>query len=106
MTGFDDPSFFGDRWAGVYDEDDEGSEPVAEVDFLASLARGGRVLEPAIGTGRVALPLAARGIAVEGVEASDKRAAKLRAKPGGGRRPFRADSADHVSVYRLSGGCP
>jgi len=98
MTGFDGPSFFGDRWAGVYDEDDEGSEPVAEVDFLASLARGGRVLELAIGTVGVALPLAARGIAVEGVEALDKMAAKLRAKPGGGRRPFRADSADHVSV--------
>jgi hypothetical protein len=81
------------------------SSPVAEVDFLASLARGGgRVL--AIGTGRVALPLAARGIAVEGVEASAKMAAKLRAKPGGDRRPFGADSADHVSVYRLSGGCP
>jgi hypothetical protein len=83
------------------------SSPVAEVDFLASLARsGGRVLELAIGTGRVALPLAARGIAAEGVEASDKMAAKLRAKPGGDRRPFGADSADHVSVYRLSGGCP
>jgi len=74
--------------------------------FLASLAHGGRVLELAIGTGRVALPLAARGIAVEGVEASYKMAAKLRAKPGAGRRPFGADSADHVSVYRLGGGCP
>src|SRR5229473_1203348 len=38
--------------------------------------------------------------------ASDKIAAKLRAKAGGDRRPFGADSADHVSVYRLSGGCP
>ena len=40
------------------------------VDFLAGLAGDGRVLELAIGTGRVALPLAARGITVEGVDAS------------------------------------
>jgi hypothetical protein len=39
------------------------------VEFLAGLAGGGAVLELAMGTGRVALPLAARGIAVEGVEA-------------------------------------
>jgi hypothetical protein len=45
------------------------------------------VLELAIGTGRLALPLAARGIAVEGVEASDKMVARLRAKPGGDRIP-------------------
>src|SRR5258707_11585635 len=59
MTGFDDPAFFGDRWASVYGEGDEGSEPVAEAEFLARLGRDGRVLELAIGTGRVALPLAA-----------------------------------------------
>ncbi len=51
MTGFDDPAFFGDRWASVYGEGDEGSEPVAEAEFLARLGRDGRVLELAIGTG-------------------------------------------------------
>jgi SAM-dependent methyltransferase len=45
------------------------------------------VLELAIGTGRVALPLAGRGVAVEGVDASEAMVARLRAKPGGDSLP-------------------
>ena len=52
------------------------------VDMLAGLAQGGPVLEFAVGTGRVALPLAARGIAVHGLELSPLMAAQLNAKPG------------------------
>lgn len=52
------------------------------VDFLADLAGGGRVLEFAIGTGRVAVPLAARGVPVSGIELSRPMAAKLEEKPG------------------------
>jgi SAM-dependent methyltransferase len=52
------------------------------VDLLAELARGGPALEFAVGTGRVALPLAARGIAVHGVELSPHMAERLLAKPG------------------------
>jgi SAM-dependent methyltransferase len=52
------------------------------VDLLASLARGGPALEFAVGTGRVALPLAARGIAVHGIELSPHMAEQLLAKPG------------------------
>lgn len=52
------------------------------VDVLADLAGGSRALEFAIGTGRVALPLRARGVAVHGVELSEPMAAQLRAKPG------------------------
>jgi SAM-dependent methyltransferase len=52
------------------------------VDLLAELARGGPVLEFAVGTGRVALPLSARGIAVHGIELSAHMAAQLAAKPG------------------------
>jgi SAM-dependent methyltransferase len=83
MAGFDDPAFYGDRWAGVYDEHHAGMDPSAAVEFLAGLAGDGRALELAIGTGRVALPLAGRGIAVEGVDASEEMVARLRAKPGG-----------------------
>ena len=83
MTGFDDPAFYGERWAGVYDEQHAWLDPAPAVDFLARLAGDGRALELAIGTGRVALPLAARGIAVEGVDASEAMVARLRAKPGG-----------------------
>ncbi|MES9510385.1 class I SAM-dependent methyltransferase [Streptomyces sp. NPDC000609] len=57
----------------------------ATVDALAGLAGDGPVLELGIGTGRVALPLAARGFDVHGVEASDAMAARLRSKPGGDR---------------------
>jgi SAM-dependent methyltransferase len=83
MAGFDDPAFYGDRWAGVYDEHYAGLDPQAAVEFLAGWAGTGRVLELAIGTGRVALPLAARGIQVEGLDASAAMVERLRAKPGG-----------------------
>ena len=56
----------------------------ATVDFLAPLARGGRALELGIGTGRIALPLAQRGVAVHGIDLSEEMLARLRAKPGAG----------------------
>jgi SAM-dependent methyltransferase len=82
MSRLNDPAFF-DRYAHEYDERN-WPDPVPAVEFLADLVPpGGRVLELAIGTGRVALPLAARGIAVEGIEGSPAMAERLRAKPGG-----------------------
>jgi SAM-dependent methyltransferase len=83
---FDDPSLFGRLWAERYDAGTE-LDPAPAVDFLAGLAASGSALELAIGTGRVALPLAARGITVEGVEASPEMVAKMRAKPGGAQLP-------------------
>jgi SAM-dependent methyltransferase len=94
MTGFDDPAFFGDRWAEVYDER-TSLDPAPAVDFLAGLAGDGPVLELAIGTGRVGLPLARRGVAVEGIEASQAMVERLRAKPGGDQIPVTiGDMAD------------
>ena len=52
------------------------------VDCLTELAHGGAVLEFAIGTGRVALPLSSRGLAVSGIELSAAMAEQLRTKPG------------------------
>jgi SAM-dependent methyltransferase len=52
------------------------------VDALYELARGGPALEFAIGTGRVALPLSARGVMVQGIELSPHMVERLRAKPG------------------------
>lgn len=60
----------------------------AAIDMLAELAEGGPALELGIGTGRIALPLQARGIEVYGIDASPAMIAKLRAKPGG----------EHISV--------
>jgi SAM-dependent methyltransferase len=83
MAGFDDPAFYGDRWAAVYDQHHAHMDAEPAVDFLSALAGDGRTLELAIGTGRVALPLAARGITVEGVDSSTAMVEQLRAKPGG-----------------------
>ena len=52
-------------------------------DVLAGLAGGGRALELGIGTGRIALPLARRGVPVHGIDLSRAMVARLRAKPGG-----------------------
>src|SRR5262245_1438601 len=52
------------------------------VDLLADLAGDGAALEFAIGTGRVALPLADRGVRVAGIDNSEAMLAKLREKPG------------------------
>lgn len=82
MSVFDDTGLFGRLWAATYDKT-SCPDPSDAVEFLASVAGAGPVLELAIGTGRVALPLAARGITVEGIEASPEMIARMRAKPGG-----------------------
>src|SRR5438093_12646692 len=53
------------------------------VSFLAELAGEGPALELAVGAGRIALPLAARGIRVDGIDISPAMVAQLRSKPGG-----------------------
>ena len=63
----------------------EAVEPVVEL--LAGLARAGAALELGIGTGRIALPLAARGVPVSGIDLSSAMVERLRDKPGGGDIP-------------------
>jgi SAM-dependent methyltransferase len=75
-------STYGDRISDVYDLMHPDPDPGA-VDLLAELAGGGLALELGIGTGRIALPLASRGVEVHGVDSSEAMVAKLRAKPGG-----------------------
>ena len=82
--------WFGENVAATYDDDESVMfEPAtidATVDLLAALAGDGPALELAIGTGRVALPLAARGVPVAGIDLSAAMVARLRAKPGGDER--------------------
>ena len=79
--------YFGEGVAATYDESTaDMSEPGVvgpAVEFLAGLAGGGRALELGIGTGRIALPLARRGVPVYGIDMSRAMVARLRAKPGG-----------------------
>jgi SAM-dependent methyltransferase len=83
MTNDYGVSTYGDRIADIYDQRFATLDPTDAVSMLAGVARGGRVLEFGIGTGRLALPLAERGIRIEGIDASETMVAKLCAKPGG-----------------------
>ncbi len=77
-------STYGDSFAQIYDESEAlSAETEPAVEGLAALAGGGPALELAIGTGRIALPLAARGLEVHGIDVSEAMVAKLREKPGG-----------------------
>lgn len=82
MDGFDPATSFGAEVAARYDDEPRGDEADA-VRFLSGLAAGGPACEFAIGTGRIALPLAATGVRVDGIELSPDMLAVLRAKPGG-----------------------
>jgi SAM-dependent methyltransferase len=78
--------YFGEHVAARYDEWDAATfapevvDPI--VDFLAGLAGDGAALELGIGTGRIALPLARRGVRVHGIDLSSAMVARLREKPG------------------------
>jgi SAM-dependent methyltransferase len=82
-----DDGYFDERVAARYDESTaEMFDPAVvdpAVDLLAELAGDGRALELGIGTGRIALPLAQRGVPVHGIDLSEAMVARLREKPGG-----------------------
>ncbi len=86
-----------ERYDAMYEEL-MATETRDSVETLAELAGGGKVLELAIGTGRVALPLAARGLTVHGIEASEAMVAKLREKPGGSAIPVEIGDMAEVRV--------
>ena len=82
-----DDGYFDELVAARFDEDYAYQADPAVigpmVDLLADLAGGGRALELGSGTGRIAIPLAARGVPVHGIELSRAMTARLKAKPGG-----------------------
>jgi SAM-dependent methyltransferase len=87
MDGFDPLMSHGEEVAAIYDDELRGDEDAA-VAFLEELAGGGPALELAIGTGRIGLPLAERGLRVDGIDSSPAMVARLRDKHGG----------EHISV--------
>jgi SAM-dependent methyltransferase len=93
MENFDALRSFGPSVAARYDDHPRGDEQDAAA-FLADLAAGGRALEFAMGTGRIALPLSELGVTVDGIEQSAAMVAQLRTRPGG--------EEFHVSVGDMS----
>jgi SAM-dependent methyltransferase len=100
---------FDERVASRYDDSSAAmfsSEAVKPaVELLAGLAGEGRALELGIGTGRIALPLAQRGVEVHGIDLSQAMVAKLREKPGGEKIPVTIGdfASTHVEgAFRLA----
>jgi SAM-dependent methyltransferase len=103
MENYEPGMSFGEETAEIYDDETRGDEEAA-VSFLEHLAGGGPALELAIGTGRIALPLAGRGIRVDGIDISPAMVAKLREKPGGDQMSVTMGDFAEVPVpgtYRL-----
>lgn len=96
MDGYG-PETYGEGFADVYDDwYGDVSDIDATVAGVAALADGGPVLELGVGTGRLAIPIAARGLEVVGVDASPSMLARLSAKPG----------ADAVRTIEADMACP
>ena len=95
------PSTYGQRIADIYDAL-VGPRAAPSTDqavaLLAELAGPGPVLELGIGTGRLALPLAQRGLRVHGIDASEAMLARLRDKPGGADLPVTLGDFAEVGV--------
>ncbi len=103
MKDYEPVMSFDEESAARYDSHVRGDE-TATVAFLEQLAQGGSALELAIGTGRIGLPLAARGITVDGIDFSQPMVDRLRTKPGGDRLAVTIGDFADVAVpgrYRL-----
>lgn len=103
MHGYEPQMSFGEDVARACRDVRRGDE-ISAVGFLEQLAGPGPALELGIGTGRIALPLAARGIRVDGIDLSPAMVDQLRAQPGGGQ--FSVTIGDFADVpvtgaYRL-----
>ena len=89
---------YGDRIAGVYDSFYGSVDVELRMDVLEELAAGGRALELGIGTGSFALPLAARGVEVHGIDVSEAMVEELRTKAGGAEIPVTIGDFADVAV--------
>src|SRR4051812_20485316 len=83
MKGFDPSTSFGYETSRTYDASDTRGDEEETARFLAELVGMGAALEFAVGTGRIALPLSAAGVRVDGIEQSQHMVDRMREKPGG-----------------------
>lgn len=98
MEGYD-PATYGNRIADVYDSlYTDLSDVQTMANMLVQLASGGRALELGIGTGRIALPVAWRGVEVHGVDSSPAMVSRLRSKVGGASIPVTMGNLADVPV--------
>jgi SAM-dependent methyltransferase len=93
------PETYGEQVADLYDDwYQDHPDTQVSVEWLAELAGPGPVLELGVGTGRLALPLAQRGLEVHGIDASPAMLERLRAKPGGERVHLSVGDMAEVAV--------
>ena len=93
-----DETTFGTLYADEYDALHDPGTTEESVQLIAELAGGKKLLEFAIGTGRMALPLSARGFDISGIEGSAEMVEKLRAKPGGNGIPVEIGDMAKVRI--------
>ena len=97
MNGYDEKTY-GQRWSPYYDEIYRDVED-SVIELLARHAGDPpRALELAIGSGRIALPLREKGVAVTGIDVSDEMVAKMRSKAGGEKIPVSMGDFADVAV--------
>jgi SAM-dependent methyltransferase len=103
MEGFDPATSFGLEVSLEYDADSRRGDEADTVAFLARLAGDHDALELAVGTGRIALPLRAAGVRVDGIELSQDMVDRLREKPGGDQIPVTMGDMSRVGTGRRYG---
>ncbi len=103
MNGYTPMTSFGHDESLRYDAEDTRGDEAQTVAFLAQLAGGRAALEFAVGTGRIALPLAAAGVSVDGIELSRHMVERMREKPGGDRIPVTMGDMAQVGTGRTYG---
>jgi SAM-dependent methyltransferase len=103
MKGFDPRTSFGYEVSKRYDAEETRGDEDDTVALLAGLARGRDALELAVGTGRIALPLAQTGVRVDGIELSRDMVDRLREKPGGAELDVTIGDMSSVATGRRYG---
>ncbi|GAA1775619.1 class I SAM-dependent methyltransferase [Actinomadura chokoriensis] len=103
MKGFDPRTSFGRDVSERYDAEEIRGDEEETAAFLAGLANGRPALEFAVGTGRIALPLARAGVRVDGIELSPDMVDRMREKPGGDRIDVTMGDMSRVTTGRAYG---